>query len=250
MGPTLQAVSPVPRSSTSATSARALATLRNDIITCRACPRLVAWREQVAVDKRASYRDDVYWGRPISGFGDPDAAIVVLGLAPAAHGANRTGRMFTGDRSGDWLFQAMHEAGLASQPASVQVHDGLTLHNCLITAACHCAPPANKPARVELERCSAWLDATVAHLTNLQVVVCLGRIAFDAALKLYRRQGWIAGRRGLKFAHGAMLRLPGAPTLVCSYHPSQQNTFTGRLTRTMLRDIFTRARREAGLKSL
>ncbi len=232
----------------------ALDRLNRDLVNCERCPRLRRYCAQVARVRRQAYQDQVYHGRPVPNFlpaGDPaQTPILIVGLAPAAHGANRTGRMFTGDRSGDWLFQAMHEAGLASQPASVQVHDGLTLHNCLITAACHCAPPANKPARVELERCSAWLDATVAHLTNLQVVVCLGRIAFDAALKLYRRQGWIAGRRGLKFAHGAMLRLPGAPTLVCSYHPSQQNTFTGRLTRTMLRDIFTRARREAGLKSL
>ena len=230
MGPTLQAVSPAPKP-----SARAFATLRNDIITCRACPRLVAWREQVALDKRAAYRDDTYWGRPISGFGDPDAAIVVLGLAPAAHGANRTGRVFTGDRSGDWLFRAMHRAGLANQAESVRADDGLELTDAWVTAAVRCAPPANKPEPSERDTCRPFLQREFALLRRARVVVCLGAFAFEAACAEF------GVRPRPKFGHLVEVPTPGGLTLLCSFHPSQQNTFTGRLTEPMLDAVFARA---------
>ena len=230
MGPTLQAVSPAPKP-----SAPALATLRHDIITCRACPRLVAWREQVALDKRAAYRDDTYWGRPISGFGDPDAAIVVLGLAPAAHGANRTGRVFTGDRSGDWLFRAMHRAGLANQAESVRADDGLELTDAWVTAAVRCAPPANKPEPSERDTCRPFLQREFALLRRARVVVCLGAFAFEAACAEF------GVRPRPKFGHLVEVPTPGGLTLLCSFHPSQQNTFTGRLTEPMLDAVFARA---------
>ncbi len=212
-----------------------LARLERDVVGCRACPRLVAWREHVAEEKRAAYRDEEYWGRPIPGFGDPDARIVVLGLAPAAHGANRTGRVFTGDRSGDWLFRAMHRAGLANQPESVSVDDGLELAGAWVTAAVKCAPPANKPLPEERDACAPFLEREFAALTNAAVVVCLGQFGYQAACSHF------GVRPRPRFGHGVEVPIDAGPTLVCSFHPSQQNTFTKRLTEPMLDAVFARA---------
>ncbi len=217
-----------------------LAALSARIVRCRACPRLVAWREEVARVRRRAYRDEAYWGRPVPGFGDPAARIVLIGLAPGAHGANRTGRMFTGDRSGDFLYAALHRAGLASQPGSRARGDGLTLHGAFVTAACRCAPPENRPAPDELARCAPFLDAELALLAP-RVLVALGAIAWDAALGALHRAGHPAPRPRPRFGHAAELRLPGAPALVGSYHPSQQNTQTGRLTPPMLDAVLGRA---------
>jgi len=212
-----------------------LARLERDVISCRACPRLVDWREQVALEKRAAYRDDDYWGRPIPGFGDATARIVVLGLAPAAHGANRTGRVFTGDRSGDWLFRAMHRAGLANQPESVSVDDGLELTDAWVTAAVKCAPPANKPTPGERDACAPFLERELAALGEMSVVVCLGQFGYQAACAHF------GVRPRPKFGHGVEVEVRGGPTLICSFHPSQQNTFTKRLTEPMLDAVFARA---------
>ncbi len=209
--------------------------LEQQVVNCRACPRLVAWREQVAAEKRAAFRDETYWGRPVPGFGDPDARIVVLGLAPAAHGANRTGRVFTGDRSGDWLFRAMHRAGLANQPHSVSIDDGLTLTDAWVTAAVKCAPPANKPLPTERDACAPFLVSELELLGRVRVVVCLGSFGYQAACSHF------AIRPRPKFGHGVEVPVDGGPTLLCSFHPSQQNTFTGRLTEPMLDAVFARA---------
>jgi uracil-DNA glycosylase len=214
----------------------ALRTLRDEIIACDRCPRLVAWRELVAIEKRASFRDETYWGRPISGFGDPEAAIVVLGLAPAAHGANRTGRVFTGDRSGDWLFRSMHRAGLANQPLSVSADDGLALRNAWVTAAVKCAPPANKPEIGERDNCRPFLQREFALLRNARVVVCLGAFAYEAACAEF----FVRPRP--KFGHLAEAVTSSGLTLLCSFHPSQQNTFTGKLTEPMLDAVLATAR--------
>jgi len=218
---------------------------RSQVESCRACPRLVAWREEVALTKRASFSDQEYWGRPVAGFGDPGAAIVVLGLAPAAHGANRTGRVFTGDRSGDFLFASMFRAGLANQPQSVSRKDGLELHNAWVTAAVRCAPPANKPTPTERDRCMDWLVAEFDLLQNVQVVVCLGAFAWDAALRLTSALGAPPIRPKPKFGHGAVAEA-GPWTMLGCFHPSQQNTFTGKLTEPMIDDVFARARVLAG----
>ena len=212
-----------------------LGRLRDEVCDCRQCPRLVAWREQVAAEKRAAYRDETYWGRPVPGFGDPKAVVMVLGLAPAAHGANRTGRVFTGDRSGDWLFRAMHRAGLANQPTSVSAHDGLRLTSAWVAAAVKCAPPGNKPLPEERDACRPFLQREVALLTRLRVVVCLGAFAYEAAC------GEFGVRPRPKFGHGVVVVAPNGLTLVCSFHPSQQNTFTGRLTEPMLDAVFAQA---------
>ena len=212
-----------------------LAELERDVVACRACPRLVAWREQVAQDKRAAYREEEYWGRPIPGFGDAEARIVVLGLAPAAHGANRTGRVFTGDRSGDWLFRAMHRAGLASQPQSLALDDGLTLTDAWVTAAVKCAPPANKPTPEERDSCAPFLKREFSALGTVGVVVCLGQFGYQAACSHF------GVRPRPKFGHGVEVPVGGGPTLICSFHPSQQNTFTKRLTEPMLDAVFARA---------
>ncbi len=214
--------------------------LELDVVGCRACPRLVEWRESVAIEKRAAYRDEHYWGKPIPGFGDANAAIVVLGLAPAAHGANRTGRVFTGDRSGDWLFRAMHRAGLANQSESVSADDGLTLHDAWVTAAVKCAPPANKPLPAERDACAPFLQREFALLERAIVVVCLGGFGYDAACRHFRV------RPRPKFGHGVEVPIDDGPTLLSSFHPSQQNTFTGRLTEPMLDDVFRRAVALAG----
>ncbi|MCZ3387062.1 MAG: uracil-DNA glycosylase [Actinomycetia bacterium] len=213
---------------------------------CRACPRLVEWRERIAVDKRRSFADDTYWGRPVPGFGDPDAAIVVVGLAPAAHGANRTGRMFTGDRSGDWLFAALHRAGFANQPTSVAADDGLQLTGVRITAAVRCAPPANQPTPAERDTCAPWVDAELRLLTQVRVVVALGGFAWAASLVALGRAGVAVPRPRPRFGHGAEVPM-GQRTLVGSFHPSQQNTFTGRLTEAMLDEVLGRAQILAGL---
>jgi uracil-DNA glycosylase family 4 len=212
-----------------------LIALARDVTACRACPRLVEWREQVAADKRAAFRDDTYWGRPVPGFGDPDARIVVLGLAPAAHGANRTGRVFTGDRSGDWLYRAMFRAGLANQPTSTSADDGLRLADAWVTAAVKCAPPANRPTPAERDACAPFLGRELGLLSGTTVVVCLGGFGYDAACRHF------GVRPRPRFGHGVEVPLAGGPTLLCSYHPSQQNTFTGRLTEEMLDAVFTRA---------
>ncbi len=198
------------------------------------------WRERVATEKRAAYRDETYWGRPIPGFGDPGARIGVLGLAPAAHGANRTGRVFTGDRSGDWLFRAMHRAGLANQPHSVSVDDGLALTDAWVTAAVKCAPPANKPTVDERDACAPFLERELSALARMRVVVCLGQFGYQAACRHF------GVRPRPTFGHGVDVPIAGGPTLLCSFHPSQQNTFTGRLTEQMLDDVFARAVELAG----
>jgi uracil-DNA glycosylase len=217
----------------------ALGELRSEIESCRACPRLVAWREEVAVTKRASYRDDEYWGRPIGGFGDPNARIIVLGLAPAAHGANRTGRVFTGDRSGDWLYRAMFRAGLANQAESIARNDGLELTDAFVTAAVRCAPPGNKPLPTERDACRPFLVQELALLTRAKVMVCLGGFAYEVAWKHF------GVAKPPKFGHGVQANA-SAMTLLCSFHPSQQNTFTGRLTEPMLDAVFSTAVKLAG----
>jgi uracil-DNA glycosylase len=209
----------------------ALAALEREIVECRRCPRLVEWREQVAREKRAAFRDWDYWGRPIPGFGDPLARVVLLGLAPAAHGANRTGRMFTGDRSGDFLYAALHATGYANQPTSTSRDDGLALTDCFITAPVRCAPPANKPLPSERENCRPWLERELALLERARVMVCLGAFAWAIA----------APRPLPRFGHGAEAR-NGRFSLLGCFHPSQQNTFTGRLTTAMLEDVLGRAR--------
>ncbi len=216
-----------------------LQVLRAEIESCRACPRLVAWRELVAREKRASFADDTYWGRPVAGFGDPNARIAVLGLAPAAHGANRTGRVFTGDRSGDFLFASMHRCGLANQPTSVSSDDGLVLADAFVTAAVRCAPPANKPTIDERDTCAPFLRRELALLPNLRVVVALGQFGYEAACRHF------GIRPRPAFGHGVEAQTDRGITVICSFHPSQQNTFTGKLTPPMLDDVFIRARQLA-----
>ncbi len=214
---------------------------------CRACPRLVDWREEVARVKRRMYRDEPYWGKPLAAFGDPQARLLVVGLAPAAHGGNRTGRMFTGDRSGDWLFGALHRAGFANQPESVRRGDGLALEGALITAAARCAPPANKPTVDELATCRPYIAREIQLLTDLRVVIALGRIGFDAFLRAYADAGGTLPPRKPPFGHGVETQLPDdGPLLIACYHPSQQNTQTGRLTLDMLDAVFARAREACG----
>ena len=215
--------------------------IADEIARCRACPRLVSWREEVARVRRRAYAADVYWGRPVPGFGDPRARIVLLGLAPGAHGANRTGRMFTGDASGDFLYAALHRAGLASQPLSRARGDGLRLTGAFVTNACRCAPPENRPAPAELARCAPFLDRELAALDDARVVVALGAIAWGAALAHLARRGVRIPRPTPRFAHGAELRLGGAPALLGCYHPSRQNTSTRRLTPAMLDRVIARA---------
>ncbi len=209
--------------------------LAAEVSSCRLCPRLVEWREQVAVEKRAAFRDQVYWGRGVPGFGDPQARVVVFGLAPAAHGANRTGRVFTGDRSGDWLYRAMHRAGLANQPSSVSIDDGLSLDDAWVTAAVKCAPPDNKPLPTERDACRPFLQRELSLLREARVVVCLGAFAYEAACAEF------GVRPRPKFGHGIEVTAPNGLNIVCSFHPSQQNTFTGRLTEPMLDAVFRRA---------
>ena len=213
--------------------------LATDVHECRACDRLVEWRERVATDKRAAYRNDEYWGRGVSGFGDPTARLLVLGLAPAAHGANRTGRVFTGDRSADWLYRAMHKAGFANQPTSIDRNDGLKLNGAWVTVAVKCAPPGNAPLPEERLACRPFLERELALLPALRVVVCLGSFAYQAAAEHFGL------RPRPKFGHGVEASVGGL-TLLCSFHPSQQNTFTGKLTEPMIDAVFSRARELAG----
>jgi uracil-DNA glycosylase len=224
----------------------ALEHLRDEVVRCRRCPRLVAWREQVARERRAAFAEQRYWGRPIPGFGDPDASVLILGLAPAAHGANRTGRVFTGDRSGDWLFASLWRTGFANQPTSVSAQDGLRLEGCWVTAAVRCAPPANRPAPVERESCLPWSVRELELLPHARVVVCLGAFAWDAALRLRAALGEPTPRPRPRFGHGAECSGDRWPLLAC-FHPSQQNTFTGVLTEPMTDAIMLRAREMAGL---
>lgn len=225
--------------------ADAIADLEHEIAGCRACPRLVAWRESVAADPPKRYRGENYWAKPVPGFGDPTARIVIVGLAPAANGANRTGRMFTGDRSGDWLYAALFRAGLANQPESVSIDDGLTLTDVWVTAGVRCAPPDNKPTTVERDTCAPFLDRELALLPRARVFVALGAFGWNAALHGLASSGHRAPRPKPKFAHGAEAAV-GDVTLLGSYHVSQQNTFTGRLTEPMLDAVFARAKELAG----
>ena len=220
-----------------------LAALTAEVIECRTCPRLVEWRERVAREKRAAFRDEDYWGRPIPGFGDPAARLLIVGLAPAAHGGNRTGRVFTGDRSGDWLFAAMHRAGFANQPTSVHVGDGLRLIDAYIAAVVRCAPPANKPTPDERDNCVPYLVREMALLRDVRVIVVLGQFAYDAVWRL------VGKNPKPKFGHGVEGDLADGRTILCSFHPSQQNTFTGKLTEKMFDALFTRARHLSAISS-
>jgi uracil-DNA glycosylase family 4 len=218
----------------------ALERIESDVVECRRCPRLVAWREQVARDKVARFRDEPYWGRPVPGFGDPNARIVIVGLAPGAHGSNRTGRMFTGDGSGDFLWPALHAAGLASQPISRRRDDGMQATDLWVTAAVRCAPPDNKPLPSERDNCAPYLVRELAALERARVVIALGAFGWDAALRTFAALGSPMPAPKPRFAHGAEIEV-GRWTLLGSYHVSQQNTFTGRLTRPMLDAVFARA---------
>ena len=229
-------------------TATKLDALTREVVECRACPRLVEWREAVARDKRAAFRDEQYWGRPVPGFGDPEASVLVAGLAPAAHGGNRTGRVFTGDRSGDWLFGAMHHAGLANQATSTALDDGLELRGAYVAAAVRCAPPANKPTIDERDRCLPYLTRELALLDEVRVIVVLGAFAYDAVGRVLAATGAPLPVPRPKFGHGVEVETARA-TVLCSYHPSQQNTFTGKLTEPMLDAIFERARELAGVSS-
>ena len=224
---------------------KALTLLHRTISDCTRCPRLTGYRREVAQEKVKRFKDWDYWGRPIPGFGDPQARLYVLGLAPAAHGGNRTGRVFTGDRSGDWLYEALHAFGFANQPESIHREDGLSLRNCYVAAAVRCAPPANKPTKEEFETCRPFVLEELRLLGNIQVVVALGKIAFDEYLRSCQMAGKAIPSPRPKFSHGAEYPLPWQVTLLGSYHPSQQNTFTGRLTRPMFHRVFSRAKKLA-----
>ncbi len=217
-----------------------LARVTAEIVDCFACPRLVAWRERVATEKRASFKDEPYWGRPVPGFGDPMARLLVVGLAPAAHGGNRTGRVFTGDRSGDWVYAALHRAGFANQPTSVHRGDGLQLRGAYVSAAVRCAPPDNKPTPAERDTCQPYLERELALLGELRVIVALGRFGFEVLCRM------LGVRPKPPFGHGAEVQLPDRRWMICSYHPSQQNTFTRVLTVEMFDAVFARARELTG----
>ena len=219
-----------------------LTIIAREITACELCPRLVAHRSEMARIKRRSYRDWEYWGKAVPPFGDPRARLLVIGLAPAAHGGNRTGRMFTGDRSGDYLYRALYETGFASQPMSLSREDGLQLTDAYITAAARCAPPGNKPTPAEFARCRPYLERELDLLKNLRVVVTLGKLAFDAYLGILRDRAVIGSRAAYRFGHGVRHGIPGSPDLLACYHPSQQNTSTGKLTAEMLRGVFEQAR--------
>lgn len=217
-------------------------TLQETIIGCARCPRLRAYCKQVARTKRAAYRDWTYWGKPVPNFGEPSARLLIVGLAPAAHGANRTGRMFTGDRSGEFLYRALYETGFATQPEARHREDGLRLTGAVITAVLHCAPPLNKPLPEEIANCIRYLEESVRLMPSLRGIVALGQIAFQACLQLYRQRGWLPQKARLEFRHHATYTFPKAPFLIASYHPSQQNTFTRKLTLEMLIAVFRQAK--------
>lgn len=253
-GDLASATTPVARSADDvrrlAGSAPTLDHLSGRVSVCRACPRLVAWREQVAEEKRASFREETYWGRPIPGFGPRRSRIAVVGLAPAAHGGNRTGRIFTGDRSGDWLFAALHRAGLAKLPTSVSADDGQEMRHTRVLAAVRCAPPANKPTPEERDTCRPWMERELAELrSTLRVVVVLGGFGWAALWPVLEAIGYRVPTRRPRFGHGVEVALgDGGPTVLGCFHPSQQNTFTGKLTETMLDDVLRRATELAGLR--
>ncbi len=229
-----------------------LARLQEEVIRCRKCPRLVRYRERVAVEKVRRFASEEYWGKPVPGFGVVGARLLVVGLAPAAHGGNRTGRVFTGDRSGDWLYAALHRHGFATEPHSVSRDDGLRLRDAYISAAVRCAPPGNKPTRKEMDTCRAYLVREIEMLERVRVVIALGKIGFDSFLTAWQGLGREVGKPKPKFAHGSEHRIEGGLILLGSYHPSQQNTFTGRLTRAMFHGVFERARsllKDAGARS-
>jgi uracil-DNA glycosylase family 4 len=228
-------------------AATSLAELNARIVACERCPQLRTYCAEVARVKRRAYADEDYWGQPVPSFGDPKARVLVLGLAPGAHGSNRTGRPFTGDGSGDFLYPVLHEAGFASQPKALSRADGMQLGGLWITAVVRCAPPGNKPTPAELRTCASWLDEELDLLPEVRVVVCLGKIAFDGFLNHQLRTGRIKSRAGLTFRHGAEYSMPGGIALIASYHPSLQNTNTGKLTRAMFLDVFKRARQSAEL---
>jgi uracil-DNA glycosylase family 4 len=230
-----------------AVSPESLKALNAAIVACERCPRLRSYCAEVARTRRRAFADVEYWGRPVPSFGDEDARVLVVGLAPGAHGSNRTGRPFTGDGSGDFLFPTLYETGFASQPKAVSRDDGMKLTGVWINSVVRCAPPANKPTPEELRTCAPWLDEEIRLLKNLRVVICLGKIAFDGFLAHQLRAGQIAARTGFTFRHGAEYALPGGFILMASYHPSLQNTNTGKLTRPMFLEIFRRARQLAGL---
>jgi len=223
-----------------------LTILNREVIACTRCPRLVEYRERIAREKRRAYRDCEYWGRPVPGFGDRDASVLILGLAPGAHGSNRTGRPFTGDASGKFMYPVLHETGFANQPNATDINDGLKLMDLYITAAVRCAPPDNKPLPSELANCSEYLDREVQGLRNLRVVVALGKIGFDAYLNYLKRAGKLTSRAPYIFKHAAKYEMPDGRILLASYHPSNQNTQTGKLTRPMFVQIFKQAAKIAG----
>ncbi len=219
-----------------------LKVLNTEVVTCTRCPRLVVYREQIAREKRRAYRDCEYWGKPVPGFGDPHARVLVLGLAPGAHGSNRTGRPFTGDASGNFMYPVLHETGFANQPTATDRNDGLALTGLYITAAGRCAPPGNKPLPEELANCAPFLEREIEGLKDLRVIVALGRIGFEAYLNYLIRKKTIASKREFEFRHSAEYALPDGRVLLASYHPSNQNTQTGKLTKAMFQNIFKRAR--------
>lgn len=222
-----------------------LSRLNEEVVACRLCPRLVAYREQVAREKRRAYRDCEYWGKPVPGFGDPQARVLILGLAPGAHGSNRTGRPFTGDASGNFMYPVLYETGFANQSTATDRNDGLLLSDLYITAAARCAPPDNKPLPEELANCAPYLDREIEGLRKLKVVVALGKIGFDAYLNHLKRHGLLKSKAPYDFAHGAKYETPDGKILLASYHPSNQNTQTGKLTRRMFVDMFKQAARLA-----
>ncbi len=219
--------------------------LNQEIVACARCPRLVVYREKIGREKRRAYLDWEYWAKPVPGFGDPAARVLILGLAPGAHGSNRTGRPFTGDGSGNFLYRVLHKAGFASQPTATHREDGLTLSDAYITAAVRCVPPQNKPTPKEIARCAPFLDREFAALGEVKIAVALGKIAFDAYTNYLKRCGVLQSKSGMFFAHGAQYPLPGGQILLCAYHPSLQNTNTGKLTEKMLLDVFKKARKLA-----
>ena len=221
----------------------ALSVLNHEVIGCRKCPRLVTYREHIGVEKRRAYRDHEYWAKPVPGFGDPNARVLILGLAPGAHGSNRTGRPFTGDRSGEFMYPILYKTGFASQPTAVDRDDGLKLIDCYITAAVRCAPPDNKPLPEEIANCAPYLDREITYLDRLKVVVALGKIGFDAYLAHLQRSGFAFRKSQYPFGHAAEYKMPNGITLLGSYHPSNQNTATGKLTPNMFEAIFRTARR-------
>ncbi len=224
-----------------------LTILNREVVSCTRCPRLVAFREQIAREKRRAYRDWEYWGKPVPGFGDPNARVLVLGLAPGAHGSNRTGRPFTGDASGNFMYPVLYETGFANQPCATSREDGLVLTNLYITAAARCAPPKNKPLPQELANCAPYLERELTCLKHLRVIVALGRIGFESYLKYLKHRGQLPTRRQYLFQHGARYEMPDGRVLLASYHPSNQNTQTGKLTRSMFLRIFKEAARIADL---